>query len=129
MVVYEPRMSRSLLRAVPMREVDRWSKVSVCDQGEATRRLAISSPETRRSCSPPDSSVLSISDKAVPSHASSVLPERLWNPRTATDLRVRVGGADVPAAASALERELRRFNQMPMATRTIRAGTEYKKRL
>src|SRR5262249_52481626 len=81
----------SLFKAIPMRDVVCWSRVPLCDQGADRLRLATSSPVTSRNFSPPASSVLSISDNAVPSQASSIFPEILRKPSTATDLRIIVG--------------------------------------
>ena len=56
-------------------------------QAGSEAKAEAKSTDTKRSLSPPPSSVLNISDSAVASHVSSALPERLWNPRTAMDLR------------------------------------------
>ena len=60
-----------------MRAVASRANVSVRDHGEERRKLATSSPDTSRSFPPADSSVLSISENAVESQASSGRPEAL----------------------------------------------------
>src|SRR5579863_258601 len=84
-----------------MRAVVSGASVLVCDQGDAIRRLATSSPGTSLSLSPEVSSVLNISERAVASQSSWVRPEVLWKPSTATDLRTgmtaEVAEGDFPA--------------------------------
>src|SRR5258708_22641846 len=86
--MYEPSTSTSLFRASPMRALVPRSSESAEGHGADTRRLETSSPETSRNLSPPESSVLNISERAAASQASSARPDRFCNPSTATDLRI-----------------------------------------
>jgi hypothetical protein len=117
MAVYEPRSSTPLFKAVPMRAVVWRPSVLDCDQGAEMRRLATSSPGTSLSFSPVVSSVLSISYNAVASQSSSVRPDALWNPRTATDLRTGIAVAVAGAFETRFDRYRKPYHPMP-ASRT-----------
>src|SRR5579863_6744416 len=114
MLVYDPRTSTSLFSAVPMRAVVSRPSVLVRGHGDERRRLATSSPGTTLNLSPVASSVLNISANAVASHSSSVRPDRLWNPRTATDLRTGSGCAVLERiAATGLARWRNEYQPRP----------------
>ena len=82
-------------------------KVPVSASARSSLVWAMSSPEIRRSLSPAASSVLTISASAVDSHAFSGFPERLRNPRTATDRRAFTPVPAEEEAVSRPERERR----------------------
>src|SRR5579863_7376514 len=106
-----------------MRVVVSRPSVLVCDHGDAMRRLATSSPGTNLSFSPDVSSVLNISDKAVPSHSSLSRPDTLWKPRTATDFLTSTAVGTSPGVFDgAFERYRNTRHPRPASRRTTKAA-------
>src|SRR5260370_32200364 len=96
--------------------------VSAGAHGEEGRKWATPPPDTSRSSPPAASSVLSISENAVESQASSGRPEALLKPITATETRGLTDGGCDPRTRLLSSAEVSRwYEATPAATSKARA--------
>ncbi len=99
------------------------ARLSASDTPRSSFMREMVSPGTVRSWSPAASSVVSISERAVDSHAEAAWPERFLNPSTATDRRGARDADGPPGVAGPLPFCGRRKNAAATARITAPAAT------